>query len=311
MIKIEHGFDWIDILEISAWASSLTVAQGDRVFRRNIFWDHYSHLRTGEELQTAWVSKESEYLLLQRVKLYEKQISLKKFFTKESLLFSFSLALCISIHSMVAYITLLLLFLRLVAVFIYRKNSLQALNRVILPTILSLLLASYFLIRLLYERRFFENLFWPSTPAESLYQVIRGHFSWILGEGYLFFGTFLLIAFILYLLNTIKRGVKERDFFLLVSIAVLLILSWGPSDRQFLWSALPMHTGFDNRRFALVGCLLLCVAGGIGLARLLSTREFSRVKTLAAWEVFMLDVFLLPREPLSKLPSLIKNKEVS
>lgn len=73
LIKIEHGFDWIDILEMSAWASSLTVAQGDRVFRRNIFWDHYLHLRTGEELQAAWVSKESDYLLLQKVKLYEKQ----------------------------------------------------------------------------------------------------------------------------------------------------------------------------------------------------------------------------------------------
>ena len=211
----------------------------------------------------------------------EKQINSKKFLSKESILFSFSLALCVSIHSMVAYIALLLLFLRLVAAVIFKKHFLRTLGGLILSIIFSFLLASYFLMRLIYEKKLFENLFWPPISGESLHEIMKGYFSWTLGEGPIFFGAFLLIIFTLYLLNTVIRGIKERDFFLLVSVAFLFVLSWGPSERQFLWSVLPMHTGFDSRRFAVVGSLLLCIAGGIGSARLLTNKEFRKVNVVS------------------------------
>ena len=72
LIRIEHGFSWIDILEISAWASSLLITQNNKTLTKNIFWDHHLHLKTGEELQAAWVSKESNYTFLQKVRLCKK-----------------------------------------------------------------------------------------------------------------------------------------------------------------------------------------------------------------------------------------------
>jgi len=237
----------------------------------------------------------------------EKQMSSNKLLSRNSILFSFSLALCISIHSMTAYIALLVLSIRIITVIIYKKYFLEILGRVILSIFLALLLSSCFLMRLIHEKQFFEALFWPSSPVESLYSIMKGYFAWILGEGpALFFGTFTLIAFTLYLLNIIRRGIREEDFFLIISIAVLSLLSWGPSERQFLWFALPMHIGFDQRRFALVSCLLLCITGGIGLARLFSDKKLGKINTglirlfisllllFAVWEALPLGVTFRP-----------------
>jgi len=72
LIKKEHGFSWIDVLEISAWASTLTITHNGKTLTRNIFWDHYLHLKAGKELQAAWVSKEGNYVLFQKIRIYKK-----------------------------------------------------------------------------------------------------------------------------------------------------------------------------------------------------------------------------------------------